>query len=65
MPGGGGGRMCPTWRAATLLTSWLFLTGLYTVKTAVEEVLILEVDVRGAQRVEGMLTGDRYDEYEH
>lgn len=47
------------------LVEFMVLTCLYLVKAAVEEVLILEVEVRGTRRVEGMLTGDRCDEYEN
>lgn len=47
------------------LVEFVALTRLYPVKAAVEEVLTLEVEVRGTRRVEGMLTGDRCDEYEN
>ena len=47
------------------LVEFVALTRLYPVKAAVEEVLILKVEVRGTRRVEGMLTGDRCDEYEN
>lgn len=39
------------------------LTCLYPVKVAVEEVLILEVEIRRVRRVKGMLNDDRYDDY--
>jgi hypothetical protein len=46
------------------LVEFIALTRLYPVKALVEEVSILKVEVRGAQRVEGMLNGDRCDENE-
>lgn len=39
------------------------LTCLYPVKVAVEEVLILEVEIRRVRRVKSMLNDDRYDDY--
>jgi hypothetical protein len=44
------------------LVEFIALTCLYPVKAAVEGALILEVEVRGAWRVEGILTGVKADE---